>query len=158
MKTATKFGILVVLATLLVVSLSIAEDDKATTATSKPTNTTNMTNVINVKPLPQPPLVWVSGTINQILVQPGEQFYVFMVTPVTGSAVNLRIADAHTGASMSSVDAGNLVYDLMKEAYLRKLDVQVGYRDFGYDPQSGINNLVIDRVSLTGTGCSMCNQ
>jgi hypothetical protein len=114
--------------------------------------------VTNVKPLTQSSLQWVDGTVTQILVQPGEQYYVFRVTPAKGSAVFLRIADAHTGASMSSVDAGNLIYDLMKEAYLRKLNIEVGYRDFGYDPQSGINNLVIDRVSLTGTGCSMCNQ
>ena len=107
---------------------------------------TNLTNAINVKPLPEPPLVWVPGMVSQILVQPGEQFYVFMITPATGSPLILRIADAHTGVSMSSVDTSNLIYDLMKEAYLRKLGIQVGYRDFGYDPQSGINNLVIEIV------------
>jgi hypothetical protein len=37
----------------------------------------------------------------------------------------------------------------MKEAYFRNLQVQVGYRDFGPDPQAGINKLVIDRVLLT---------
>jgi hypothetical protein len=47
----------------------------------------------------------------------------------------LRIADAHTGATISSVTTNNLVYDLMKEAYFRKINVQVAYRDFG-----GINS------------------
>jgi hypothetical protein len=37
----------------------------------------------------------------------------------------------------------------MKEAYFRKLSVQVAYRDFGPDPQAGINKLCIDRVILT---------
>jgi hypothetical protein len=60
----------------------------------------------------------------------------------------LRIGDAHTGAPLIGVDAGNLIFDLMKEAYFRKLNVEVGYRDFGPDPQAGINNLCIDRVSL----------
>jgi hypothetical protein len=93
--------------------------------------------------------MWVAGTVYEILVQPGEQFYVFAVKPAQGSGVILRIADAHTGAPMSSVTAYNLVYDLMKEAYFRKLNVQVAYRDFGLDPQSGINKLCIDRVILT---------
>jgi len=104
---------------------------------------------VNMKPLTLPPLVWVAGTVYEILVQPGEQFYVFAVKPAQGSAVILRIADAHTGGPMSSVTADNLVYDLMKEAYFRKLNVQVAYRDFGLDPQSGINKLCIDRVILT---------
>jgi hypothetical protein len=104
---------------------------------------------VDMKPLTLPPLVWVAGTVYEILVQPGEQFYVFAIKPAKGSGVILRIADAHTGAPMSSVTTGNLVYDLMKEAYFRKLNVQVAYRDFGQDPQSGINKLCIDRVILT---------
>lgn len=47
---------------------------------------------------------------------------------------------------MSPVTAGNLIYDLIKKAYFRKVQVEVGYRDFGPDPQAGINKLVIDRV------------
>jgi hypothetical protein len=108
-----------------------------------------ITASVDMKPLTLPPLVWVAGTVHQILVQPGEQFYVFSIKPAQGSGVILRIADAHTGAPMSSVTTSNLVYDLMKEAYFRKLNVQVAYRDFGPDPQSGINKLCIDRVSLT---------
>jgi hypothetical protein len=63
--------------------------------------------------------------------------------------VFVRIANPHTGAPISSVTADNLLYDVMKDAYFRKLNVQVGYRDFGPDPQSGIDNNVIDRVILT---------
>jgi len=103
---------------------------------------------VDMKLLSLPPLTWVFGTVNETLVQPGEQFYLFTVKSANGSGVLLRIADAHTGATISSVTTDNLVYDLMKEAYFRKLNVQVGYRDFGPDPQSGINKLCIDRVIM----------
>ncbi|HEV2446840.1 MAG TPA: hypothetical protein VGS58_13005 [Candidatus Sulfopaludibacter sp.] len=103
----------------------------------------------DVKPAALPALTWVAGTVHEILVQPGEQFYVFAIQPASGPTVIVRIADAHTGAPISPVTADNLVYDMLKEACFRKLGVQVGYRDFGPDPQAGINKLCIDRVILT---------
>jgi hypothetical protein len=108
-----------------------------------------VTASVDMKPLSLSSLMWVAGIVSEILVQPREQFYVFAVTPTNGSGVILRIADAHTGAPISSVTSNNLIYDLMKEAYFRKLNVQVAYRDFGPDPQSGMNKLCIDRVILT---------
>jgi hypothetical protein len=101
-----------------------------------------------MQPVSVPALVWATGTIYQVLVQPGERFYVFALRKSDGTNVILRIADAHTGMPLDGVTTGNLVYDLMKEAYFRKLTVAVGYRDFGLDPQSGINKLCIDRISL----------
>jgi hypothetical protein len=101
-----------------------------------------------MQPATLPALLWATGTVHQMLVQPGEKFYVFALRDANGKTVFLRIADAHTGAPLAGVDADNLVFDLMKEAYFRKLNVEVGYRDFGPDPQSGINKLCIDRVSL----------
>ncbi|HXJ92135.1 MAG TPA: hypothetical protein VMT20_04555 [Terriglobia bacterium] len=103
---------------------------------------------LEVKPLQQPPLVWAAGTVHQILVQPGEYFYIFALKSATDT-VFLRIADPHTGAPIAGVTSDNPVFDLLKVAYLQKLTVQVGYRDFGPDPQAGINKLCIDRVSLT---------
>ncbi|HEV2423295.1 MAG TPA: hypothetical protein VGZ29_00555 [Terriglobia bacterium] len=100
------------------------------------------------KPILQPNLVWATGTVSQILVQPGEQFYIFALRTST-STILLRIANPHTGAPLPGVTSDNPIFDLMKEVYLRKLNVEVGYRDFGPDPQSGINKLCIDRVSLT---------
>ena len=47
------------------------------------------------------------------------------------------------------VTTDNVLYDAMKEAYFRDLTIQAGFRDFGPDPQSGINKLCIDRISLT---------
>ncbi len=102
-----------------------------------------------MQPASLPALVWATGTVHQILVQPGEQFYVFALRDTAGKTVFLRIADPHTGAPLNSVTADNPIYDLLQEAYFRKLNVEVGYRDFGPDPQSGINKLCIDRVSLT---------
>lgn len=107
-----------------------------------------MRELANTKALALPNLAWAHGTVQEILVQPGEQFYVFAIHQPSGSTVILRIADPHTGAALASVTTGNLVYDLLKEAYSRKLDVQVAYRDFGPDPQSGLNKLCIDRVIL----------
>src|SRR5579864_2066927 len=103
---------------------------------------------VDMKPATLPALAWATGTVHEILVQPGEQFYVFGIQQANGSTVFVRIADAHTGAPISSVTTSTLTYDLLKEAYFRKLNIQVAYRDFGPDPQSGINKLCIDRVIL----------
>src|ERR1035441_4837506 len=103
---------------------------------------------IILKPAAPPALVWATGTVQQLLVQPGEKFYVAAIKEATATVI-LRIADPHTGAPLAGVDAENPIFDLLKEAYFRKLTVEVGYRDFGPDPQSGINNLCIDRVSLS---------
>ncbi|HEV2136234.1 MAG TPA: hypothetical protein VGR47_18490 [Terracidiphilus sp.] len=94
-----------------------------------------------------PPLQWITGTVQEILVQPGENFFVFSVRNADKSVI-LRIADPHNGHPLAGVTTSNLEYDMMKEAYFRKLQVEVGYRDFGPDPQAGINNLAIDRVIL----------
>lgn len=96
-----------------------------------------------------PALVWATGTVHQILVQPGEQFYVFALHQTNGTTIILRLANPHTGTPLSGVTSDNPIFDLLKESYLRKLNVEVGYRDFGQDAQSGIKNLTIDRVSLT---------
>jgi hypothetical protein len=109
----------------------------------------NLRAAIDIKAVTLPALAWAVGTVYEILVQPGEQFYVFAIRQANGSTMILRIADAHTGAPMNLVTSGNLIYDTLKEAYFRKLNVQVAYRDFGPDPQAGINKLCIDRVILT---------
>ena len=104
---------------------------------------------VDMKPAAIPALAWVTGKVHEILVQPGENFYVFSIRQSNGNAVFVRIADAHTGAPITSVTTGNLAWDLLKKAYFRNLNVQVGCRDFGLDPQSGINKLCVDRVILT---------
>ena len=105
--------------------------------------------VVDMKPAALPPLAWAVGTVHEILMQPGEEFYLFSIREATGTTVFVRIADPHSGAPIHSVTTGNVLYDTLKEAYFRKLNVQVGYRDFGPDPQAGINKLCIDRVILT---------
>lgn len=104
---------------------------------------------IDLQPAALPVLVWAVGTVHEILMQPGEQFYLFSVRKADNTTVFVRIADPHTGAPIANVTSDNLLYDMMKTAYFQKLNVQVGYRDFGPDPQAGINKLVIDRVILT---------
>ena len=102
----------------------------------------------NMTTATQPPLQWATGLLHEMLVQPGENFYIFSLRTANNATMFLRIADAHTGAPMPAVTTGNLVYDTMKEAYFRNRPVEVGYRDFGPDPQAGISKLVIDRVIL----------
>ena len=113
------------------------------------TPTVGLRLAANATPAALPALQWATGLLSEILVQPGESFYIFSLRKADNTTVILRIADPHTGAPLNPVAAGNLIYDLMKEAYLRKLQVEVGFRDFGPDPQAGINKIVIDRVMLT---------
>lgn len=95
-----------------------------------------------------PALQWATGILHEMLVQPGECFYIFSLRKTDNTSVILRIAEPHTGAPLTNVTVTNVVYDMMKAAYFGKLQVEVGYRDFGPDPQAGINKLVIDRVIL----------
>jgi hypothetical protein len=58
--------------------------------------------------------------------------------------VVVEIADAHAGSPIKSMTTDNLIYDLLKEAYFRKLNVKVAYRDFGM-------KLCIDQVRINMT-------
>lgn len=113
------------------------------------TPTVGLRLAANATPAALPALQWATGSLHEILVQPGESFSIFSLRKTDNTTVILRIADPHTGATLTPVTAENLIYDLMKQAYFGKLQVEVGYRDFGPDPQAGINKLVIDRVILT---------
>ncbi len=110
---------------------------------------TAATQKVQLQPVPLPPLAWFDGTVHQILAQPGENFFVFTMQDGSGKSAILRIANPHSGAPLPGVTEDNIIYDLMKEAYLRNLKIEVGYRDFGPDAQSGIHNLCIDRVSFS---------
>lgn len=112
------------------------------------TQTTTSLKSLQLTSAQLPNLTWATGTVSQILVQPGENFYIFALKTSTNTIL-LRLANPNTGAPLNNVTSVNPIFDLMKEAYLRKSNIDVGYRDFGPDPQSGINNLSIDRVSLT---------
>jgi len=113
------------------------------------TPTVGLRLAANATPAALPVLQWAVGMIHEMLVQPGESFYIFSLRKTDNTTVILRIADPHTGIPLTPVAAGNLIFDLMKAAYFNKLQVEVGYRDFGPDPQAGIDKLVIDRVILT---------
>ncbi len=92
--------------------------------------------------MPVPDLEWVTGTVTQILVQDKEEFYV-----VTVANRALRFGDPYTGNHIR-VTADNPAFHLLMEAFFRGSAVEVGVRNFGHDPQSGIDKVVIDRVSL----------
>jgi hypothetical protein len=94
-----------------------------------------------------PQLEWLNGKISEILIQDKEQFYV--ITIYDGSKNHsLRFGDPHTGDPIQ-ITADNPAYALLLEAFFRDHPLQVGVRDFGYDPQSGIEKIVIDRISVT---------
>ncbi len=104
---------------------------------------------VNMKMIALPALQWAVGTVHEILMQPGEQFYLFSILQTDGTTIFVQIVNPHTGAPINSITSDNVLYDLLNQAYFRNLTVQVGYRDFGPNPQSGINTLAIDRVILT---------
>lgn len=103
---------------------------------------------LRAQPAKELPLKWVQGRITQILVQPRESYYVFNLRQTNGKATLLRLCDPHTGA-VSSVEADNLLYDLLRESFFRGQKVEAGVRDFGHDPQSGSPKICVDRVSLS---------
>jgi len=82
--------------------------------------------------------------INQVLIQDKEPFYVIGVTDGPQNH-SLRFGDPYTGEPIQ-VAADNPAYALLLEAFFRDQPVQIGVRNFGYDPQSVIEKVVIDRV------------
>jgi len=104
--------------------------------------------VINqAHPIPKftvPSLVWVSGKIKQILNQEKEHFYVLSVNDGRNSVI-VRFGDPYTG-TCGAMTADNPMYSLMEKAFFAGMTVEIGYRDFGNDPQAGIEKYIIDRV------------
>jgi hypothetical protein len=100
------------------------------------------------EPSGTPALKWVKGKITQILVQPKENFYTFMLRDTNGTTTLIRLCDPYTGEAMP-VKADDPAYDLLRESFFRGRQVQAGVRDFGQDPQSGSPKTCVDRVSLS---------
>jgi len=94
----------------------------------------------------KPPLTWISGTIQQILVQEKENFYVLTVNDGK-TTYNPRFGDPYTG-KCGPISADDPMFSLAVKAFFDKQSVYLGVRDFGHDPQAGIEKLIIDRVSL----------
>ena len=99
------------------------------------------------QPPQTPALKWVKGKIAQILVQPRESFYTFLLRDTNGTAALVRLCDPYTGKA-TPVKADDPAYDLLRESFFRGRQVQAGVRDFGEDPQSGTRKFCLDRVSL----------
>ena len=99
------------------------------------------------QPPQTPALKWVKGKITQILVQPRESFYTFLLRDTNGAATLVRLCDPYTGKA-APVKADDPAYDLLRESFFRGRQVQAGVRDFGEDPQSGSRKICLDRVSL----------
>ena len=97
-------------------------------------------------PVPIPNLTWVNGKIEQILLQNKERFFGVSVND-GAKTVFARFGDPYTGKS-EVLTADNPMYALLQQAYFHKENVELGVRDFGFDPQSGIEKIVIDRVSV----------
>ena len=115
-----------------------------------PTMTTPTITVPHPPPLAKfPDLTWVTGTIEQILLQDKEHFYV--VTVNTGKdTVICRFGDPYTG-KCGVLTTADPMYALIQEAYFHNQTIELGVRDWGYDKQSGIENKIIDRVSVHHT-------
>jgi hypothetical protein len=95
-----------------------------------------------------PPLKWAGGTITQMLVQPKESYYTFFVRDAEGAMTLVRLCDPETSAA-GPVTASDPLFDVLRGAFFRGDPIEVGYRPFGYDSQSGSPRNCVDRVSLT---------
>ena len=98
------------------------------------------------KPAQVPNLTWISGNIQQILLQDKEHFYVVTVNDGK-KTYNVRFGDPYTGKS-DALLATNPMYSLLEKAFFQKESVYMGIRDFGFDPQAGIERIILDRVSV----------
>lgn len=93
-----------------------------------------------------PSLTWVTGKIQQILLQNKERFFIVVVNDGT-KTVAARFGDPYTGKS-ELMTADNPMYALIQQAYFNKENVELGVRNFGFDPQAGIDKIIIDRVTV----------
>jgi hypothetical protein len=115
--------------------------------TAPTVETLNQLSIPQLHPIPKltpPALVWVTGKIKQMLNQEKEHFYVLNVNDGKKSFI-LRFGDPYTGIC-DAMTTANTMYSLMEKAFFANMTVEVGYRDWGYDAQSGIEKLIIDRV------------
>jgi len=93
-----------------------------------------------------PDLAWVTGKVHQILLQDKERFYVVSIDDGKKTTI-VRFGDPYSGVS-DKLSADNPMYSLIEKAFFENLDVEVAFRDFGFDPQAGIERIIIDRVSV----------
>lgn len=102
-------------------------------------------------PIPQPAAIpnlkWIGGRITQILLQDKEHFYVVGVHDGQQTFF-ARFGDPYTGKS-SALSADNSTYSLIEKAFFENQSIALGVRDFGFDPQAGIERIIIDRVSVS---------
>lgn len=109
--------------------------------------TLNKLEITQLHPIPKfnlPPLLWVDGKIKEILNQEKEHFYVLSIDDKKNGVV-VRFGDPYTG-QCDALTANNTMYSLMEKAFLANMTVEIGYRDWGKDPQAGMEKLIIDRV------------
>ena len=109
--------------------------------------TLNQLVIPQLHPIPKftpPALVWITGKIKQILNQDKEHFYVLSVNDGKKSVI-VRFGDPYTG-TCDAITSTNPMYSLMQKAFFANMTVEIGYRDFGYDAQAGIEKCIIDRA------------
>ncbi len=98
------------------------------------------------QPTTVPNLTWITGKIEQILLQDKEHFYVVTVNDGKKTVI-ARFGDPYTGKT-DVLTMDNPMYALIQQAYFQNQIVELGVRDFGFDNQAGIEKIIIDRVSV----------
>ena len=78
-----------------------------------------------------PALTWVTGKIEQILLQYKECFFVVAVNDGK-KAVIARFGDPYTG-QCEALTALDPMYVLLLEAYFHNQEVELGVRNYGFD-------------------------
>jgi hypothetical protein len=86
-------------------------------------------------------LIWVEGKIMSITAQQPTTVW----ANVGGKSV--RLCHPTDGRDIL-INANYIHYDMLRSALMAGKSVKVGVYDLGYDPQSGIAKLCVDRILL----------
>jgi hypothetical protein len=86
-------------------------------------------------------LIWVAGKVASITVQQPTTVW----ANVGGKSV--RLCHPVDGRDIQ-INATYMHYDILRSALLAGKKVQVGVYDLGFDPQSGMAKLCVDRILL----------
>jgi len=112
-----------------------------------PTMSTAVEKVLVPQPTNIPALTWVTGKIEQILLQNKERFYIVAINDGKKTVI-ARFGDPYTG-QCEALSALDPMYALLQEAYFHNQEVELGVRNFGFDAQAGVEKIIIDRIGVT---------
>lgn len=95
---------------------------------------------------PIPNLTWLSGEVLAILFLDKERVYAASIDD--GRTTHLvTFADPRTG-KREALSADDPRFAVVERAFVSEQSVELGVRDFGLDPATGVRRIVIDRAAI----------